>query len=136
MYFPAQPSSNINFGPGNRRVDHPLEVLVQLEPHGSWPLKDGAVVLKGSLPLTYGMSLESKRENVNLEDDSHNFSMGPVFTVSFTQFKVPFDVSLQYRAAVFGTRGFAAHDITLSGTIHLPLVELFSKKNTANEEEE
>jgi hypothetical protein len=130
IHYPPQPLENMNFGPGDRRVNHPLDFLVQLEPHGSYPIND-SVVLKGSLPLTYSMSLESTREGNKLDDASQRFTLGPVFTASFTQFTIPFDLSIQYRAAVYGTGGFASHDVILSGTLYIPIVELINKRKAA-----
>jgi hypothetical protein len=122
FYYPDQPSDNPNFGPGNMRVSHPLDLLFQIEPHGILPLKEGAIVLKGGLPISYAMSPATTKEKVGTFEMRHKISLGPVFTVAFTRMKLPFEISLGYAAAVWGKNDFASHDIILSGKMFVPLL--------------
>jgi hypothetical protein len=131
LYYPDQPVENANFGSGYERIHHPLDFLIQVEPHVVFQIKDRAIVLKGSLPISYGLSLATKQKQgagwAETAGLRHNLSLGPVFTASFSQFRIPFDISLQYRVAVFGKYDFASHDIILSGKIYIPIVDMLTK---------
>jgi hypothetical protein len=122
FYYPDQPSDNTNFGPGNMRVSHPIDFLIRIEPRGILPLREGALVLKGGLPISYSMSPETAKEKAAAIETRHKISLGPVFTVAFTQMKFPFEISLGYAAAVWGKNDFASHDIILSGKLFVPLL--------------
>jgi hypothetical protein len=119
FYYPRQWADNPNLG-GEGRINLPAEMKFELEPHGTFALGDGFIVLSAGIPFSYQMSTESSFNGTPLENERHRFSIGASFGAAFNT-AVPFDLELRYAAPVMGKNNFADHVITLSGTIHLLL---------------
>jgi hypothetical protein len=119
FYYPRQWAVNPGLG-GEGRIDLPLELKFELEPHGIFAPGSGFIILSAGLPFTYQMSAESKFNGLSRENDRHRFSIGASFGAAFMT-KIPFELKLHYAAPVAGKNGFADHVVTLSGTVYLPL---------------
>jgi opacity protein-like surface antigen len=119
FYYPRQWANNPVLG-GKGRIDLPLELKFELEPRGVFTLGSGFITLSAGLPVTYRMFTESKIDGVSLKNDRHRFSIGASFGAAFMT-KIPFALKLFYAAPIAGKNDFASHDITLSGTLYLPI---------------
>jgi hypothetical protein len=120
FYYPRQWADNPGLG-GEGRIDLPLEMKFELEPHGTFALRNGFIVLSAGIPFSYQMSMESSFNGTPQGNDRHRFSVGASFGAAFKT-AVPFDLELRYAAPVMGKNNFADHAVTLSGTVHLLLV--------------
>jgi hypothetical protein len=118
-YYPRQWADNPGSG-GEGRVELPVEMKFELEPHGTFALGDGFVVLLAGIPFSYQMSMESRFNGTPQGNDRHRFSIGASFGAAFNT-AVPFELRLSYAAPVTGKNNFADHIITLSGTVRIPL---------------
>jgi hypothetical protein len=117
FYYPRQWGNNPGLG-GEGRIDLPVEMKFELEPHGTFALRNGFIVLSAGIPFSYQVSVESTFNGIPLGNDRHRFSIGASFGAAFKT-AVPFDLELRYAAPVIGKNNFADHVITLSGTLHL-----------------
>jgi hypothetical protein len=119
FYYPRQWANNPNVG-GEGRIDLPLELRFELEPHGVFAIKDGFAVLSVGLPFRYHMFSQSSFNGIQEDNDQHRFNIGVSFGALFMT-AIPFEINLRYDAPVAGIHDFASHIISLSGTLRLPL---------------
>jgi hypothetical protein len=119
FYYPRQWAVNPNLG-GEGRIDLPLELNVELEPHGTFSLRDGFVVLSPGIPLSFQFFPESSFDGTGLENERCRFSAGLSFGAVFMT-GIPFEIKLRYAGPAAGKNDFADHVFTLSGTVYLPL---------------
>jgi hypothetical protein len=119
FYYPRQWAVNPNLG-GEGRIEPPLELKFELEPHGVFSLGSGFITLSAGLPLSFQMFTESSFNGIRLGNDHYRFNIGASFGITFMT-KIPFELKVDYTAPVAGKNDYAGHAVTLSGTVYLPL---------------
>jgi hypothetical protein len=118
FYFPPQWSVNPDLG-GEGRINLPVELKFEMEPHGVFPVKGGAAVLSLGFPFRYHMFVRSSFDEIPEELIRFRLSLGTSFGALFMT-PIPFELKLRYDAPLGGMNDFAAHAVTLSGTLQIP----------------
>jgi hypothetical protein len=111
FYYPEQRLKNPSFG-GDGKVNHPVDIALEIEPRFHISLKEGAVVLKTGLPLTYKVGPATKFNGYSL-GDTHNFTISPNFSALFPKMALPFEFALRYDVPVVGKNEAAINRVTL-----------------------
>ena len=119
VVYPDQRLKGPNYT--TRSVKHPLDITFEIDSRFKYEILGKGVTLHWGIPLTLFVSPWINRNDANAEETQLSFTPGVFFTASFTDYKVPFDISVRYTAPVVGLAIEPIHRVSLLGRIYINL---------------
>jgi len=116
IYFPDQRLIGPNFT--TRSVYHPLDMTYEADFRFRYAVQDKNMVLNWGFPQTIFFSPWINRNDPNAMDTMVTVTTGLFFTASFTGFKVPFDISLIYKAPILGRNVQPVQRLSILGRLY------------------
>jgi hypothetical protein len=116
---PEQASRNPAYTSGIAKVNHPLDMKLELEPRFSILNPDGVVF---TMPIVYDYAAETTVRDQAIGDGAHVISLGLGYTIVVQEAALPFEVGLHCYVPLYGVNHVRLPRVEMTGKIAIPIL--------------